>query len=96
MARYKTKKQKKKAAKKIKNFAVNPVNLEKSDTSAFSSALSSSKNVKSEIIINKKRETPTTVFSKSQVKLLYRDLFKTLVVTIIVFTVLLSIFLYMR
>ncbi|MBP7842687.1 hypothetical protein KA017_01650 [Candidatus Woesebacteria bacterium] len=43
-----------------------------------------------------KAKSPTTVFSQSQVNLLYRDLLKTFIVTSIVTVVLLSIFLYMR
>lgn len=82
MARYKTKKQKQKAAKKATKKV------------AFAQLKSSS--LEQNIKISKKTETQTTVFSNSQVKLLYRDLFKTLVVTLIVFTVLLSIFIYMR
>jgi hypothetical protein len=78
MARYKTKKQKKKIAQKVAPVKSNPSSIEQS------------------IKISKKTETQTTVFSDSQVKLLYGDLFKTLVVTIIVFAVLLSIFFYMR
>ncbi|GIK83955.1 MAG: hypothetical protein BroJett025_05770 [Patescibacteria group bacterium] len=43
-----------------------------------------------------KQKTKTTVFSETQVNLLYKDLGKTLIVTAVVFVVLLSIFLYMR
>lgn len=78
MARYKTKKQKKKTVKKIAQAQTKPGKLDENKN------------------ISIKTKTQTTVFSKSQVKLLYKDLFKTLVVTLIVFTVLLSIFIYMR
>lgn len=43
-----------------------------------------------------KAKNPTTVFSQSQVNLLYKDLVKTMIVTCVVAVVLLSIFLYMR
>lgn len=43
-----------------------------------------------------KAEKSSTVFLESQVHLLYKDLAKTLLITVVVFFVLLSIFLYMR
>jgi len=85
MARYKTKKQKKKIAKKATQVKVKPSSIKADSTLGVS-----------ELKISTKNKIQATVFSNSQVKLLYRDLFKTLVVTIIVFTVLLSIFIYMR
>ncbi len=49
-----------------------------------------------ELPIVMKVKNPTTTFSQSQVNLLYKDLVKTLIVTGLVVTVLLSIFLYLR
>jgi hypothetical protein len=43
-----------------------------------------------------KEKTQTSIFNKSQVNLLYKDLIRTLLVTLVVFVVLLSIFAYMR
>jgi len=43
-----------------------------------------------------KSKIKSTVFDDSQVSLLYKDLLKTFLVTVIVFSVLLFIFMYMR
>jgi len=85
MARYKTKKQKKKADNRISSqpvYDLNQINIDL-ETKPKKTSINTAKN-------------QTTVFSKSQVNLLYKDLGKTLVVTLVVFFVLLSIFLYMR
>jgi len=52
--------------------------------------------LESEDTSNKSKKIKTTVFTKSQVKLLYKDLLKTAAVSLFVFIVLLSIFVYMR
>ncbi len=46
--------------------------------------------------VTQEAKVKTTVFSQSQVNLLYKDLAKTFIVTVIVAVVLLSIFVYMR
>lgn len=80
MARKKTKKQKKKADSRVNEISIN---LEE---------------VVSDLLItsSKSKKNKTTFFSESQVKLLYKDLLKTAVVTLVVFIVLLLIFVYMR
>ena len=75
MARYKTKKQKKKIDKKVKT-------TKQPEFHEIQSALET--------------KNQATVFSQSQVNLLYKDLRKTAMVTVVVSIVLLSIFLYMR
>jgi len=52
--------------------------------------------LESEDTSNKSKKIKTTVFTKSQVKLLYKDLLKTAAFSLFVFIVLLSIFVYMR
>jgi len=42
------------------------------------------------------KKTKSTTFSESQVSLLHKDLLKTLITTIIVFTVLILIYLYSK
>ena len=79
MARYKTKKQKKKSDYRkpvAKETVAAPI--KKTNNIAVS------------------EKSKTSVFSQTQVNLLYKDLLKTVVVTVVVFTVLLSIFMYMR
>lgn len=50
-----------------------------------------------EVSLDQKVEkSQTTVFLESQVNLVYKDLARTLLVTVVVFCVLLSIFVYMR
>ena len=46
--------------------------------------------------VEQETKVKTTVFSQSQVNLLYKDLTKTFIVTVIITLVLLSIFIYMR
>ena len=81
MARKKTKKQKRVADQKV----VAPKIIV--DESGAVSVVSEKKS---------KSKIKSTVFTNSQVSLLYKDLLKTFLVTIIVFVVLLSIFAYMR
>ena len=82
MARRKTKKQKKQTDNKVNQ---NSINLEEVVLESISKDTS-----------DKSKKIKTTIFSQSQVKLLYKDLLKTAVVTLVVFIVLLSIFMYMR
>lgn len=82
MARKRTKKQKKAAEKRTNEAPV--VGIDQVAT-----------------VVLPKKTTPktkntATVLDQSQVSLLYKDLRKTLIISVIVFLVLLSIFLYMR
>lgn len=82
MARRKTKKQKKQSDSRVKVAAQTTVSV--------------SENREPVVLEQPKQKIKTTIFTQSQVKLLYKDLLKTLVVTVLVFIVLLSIFIYMR
>ncbi|MCB9812929.1 MAG: hypothetical protein H6772_00845 [Pseudomonadales bacterium] len=78
MARKKTKKEKQKSEKRSMNTTMVSV----SQTGELSLGMVESKKV----------ETKSTTFSQSQVSLLYKDLIKTLITTLIVFGVLVVIF----
>lgn len=78
MARKKTKKEKQKSQKKLMKTTTVSV-LQTGELSL-------------NMVESKKVETKSTTFSQSQVSLLYKDLIKTLITTLIVFGVLILIF----
>lgn len=81
MANKRTRKQKRQAEKRRKQASV--VSLDKSEKAVVS-------------LQEKKSENKSTKMNKSQVSLVYKDLLKTAVVSLIVFILLLFIFVYMR
>lgn len=81
MANKRTRKQKRQAEKRRKQESV--VSLDRSGKAVVS-------------LQEKKSENKSTKMNKSQVSLVYKDLLKTAVVSLIVFILLLFIFVYMR
>lgn len=84
MARKKTKSQKIKTAKKTKNTIT--TNVVVSETGVVTIEAKSTK----------ESRIKSTPYSDSQVSLIYKDLLKTAITTLVVFSILISIFIYVR
>ena len=89
MARHKTRKQKKRAAVR------NPQILVKTQVPVETKPVVSQKTVQP-VVVPQSQQSQTTFFSQTQVNLLYKDLVKTVLITVLIAIVLLSIFLYIR